>query len=48
MTQGRIDGRAIQPVYTKAAVAVGEFEGEREAPGRGFSLISGENGELAL
>ena len=43
-----IDGPAIQPVYADAAVAVGEFEGEREAPGWGFSLISGENDELAL
>ncbi len=43
-----IDGPAIPPVYAEAAVTVGEFEGEREAPGGGFGLISGENDELAL
>jgi len=43
-----IDGPAIQPAYADAVVTVDEFEGEREAPGWGFSLISGENGELAV
>ncbi|MHC1594906.1 MAG: hypothetical protein ACXQT2_06310, partial [Methanotrichaceae archaeon] len=28
-----VDGTVVRPVYVSAAVTVGEFEGERSAPG---------------
>ena len=46
-----VDGTSVRPVYVNAAVTVGEFDGEKQAPGWqppdwGFNLSCEECNEL--